>query len=138
MEKRVEKKNTACVLYQSRTCAILNTRSCEECPLASGKDEGDSARVVSGYIDLFETLLPEGGVASLFESEECTICKNEPKGKRDCYAIVDFGHTEPTTLHIRKLFRTSNVGFMMPLQFACCKRCRNRFLLMYYIAERIA
>jgi len=133
MEKRVLKDHTACALFNSRACAILNTRSCAECPLSRKDSDGDKPAIVQGFVDQFETLLPEGGVAPLFESETCTLCKTEPKGKRSCYAILDFGHEEPKELHARRLFHKKGVGFMMPLQFACCRKCRSRFLLASYL-----
>lgn len=132
MDSRVFKTNTACALYETRACAILNARSCEECPIA--QTEGKKAsKTVANYLDLFESLLPEEGVARLFESSTCTLCKKEPKGKRSTFAIIDFGHNEPEDLQIKKMFQKNKVGFMLPLQFACCSACRRRILLLEYL-----
>ncbi len=132
MDNRVFKTNTACALYETRACAILNAQSCENCPAA--QTEGTKAsKTVANYLDLFESLLPEDGVARLFESSECTLCKTEPKGKRSTFAIIDFGHNEPEDLQMRKLFQKNRVGFMLPLQFACCGKCRRRILLLEYL-----
>lgn len=133
MEKRTLKNNTVCALYESRACAVLNMRSCADCPAARGAEDGDAAETVADYLDLFETLLPDGGTAELFESETCTLCKTAPKGKRSCYAILDFGHAEPRSLRAKRFFGKNEVGFMMPLQFACCKACRRRFLIAEYV-----
>ena len=132
MESRVFKTNTACALHETRACAILNARSCEECPAA--QTEGKKAsKTVANYLDLFESLLPEKGVARLFESKDCMLCKTEPKGKRSSFAIIDFGHSEPEDLQARRMFHKNSVGFMLPLQFACCSACRKRILLLEYL-----
>ena len=96
----------------------------------SGKDQTD---LVEENIRLFESLLPDGGVAYLFESDTCTVCRSESKGKADRFAILDFGHTEPEAIWVRRIFQKSGVGFMMPLQFACCRKCGRRFVLSAYL-----
>lgn len=131
MQKRNVKTDTACALYESRACAILHQRSCEECPMH--QDRGADAEKTAEFVERFQALLPEGGIAPLFESETCTLCKTEPKGERSAYAIVDFGHSEPKELAKRKLLQKAAVGYMVPLQFACCKKCRSRILLCNYL-----
>ncbi|MBR0081864.1 MAG: hypothetical protein IJP98_03885 [Clostridia bacterium] len=131
MEHTTVKTNTACVLHNSRTCALLNQRMCEDCPVHRNGPE--SAEQTAQFVEQFESLLPEGGVAPLFESKTCTLCKTEPKGKRSSYAIIDFGHSEPKQLVHRRLLQKQGVGFMVPLQFACCHKCRRRFLLHAYL-----
>lgn len=133
MERPAEKTNTACALYRSRACAILNAESCANCPKASEQPGKDQTDLLKENIDLFESLLPEGGVAHLFESAACTVCRNEPKGDADRFAILDFGHNEPESIQKRRLFQTSGVGFMIPLQFACCRKCARRFVLTAYL-----
>ena len=130
METCSAKSDIACALYATRACAILNMRACEDCPVHRAKkgEEGDRANTVADYLDRFEALLPEEGIAQLFESETCTLCKTEPKGKASAFAIIDFGHSEPKELHYRRLFTKGDVGFMVPLQFACCRNCRSRLL----------
>ena len=131
MEQRERINDTACALYQSRACANLNQRSCAECPVH--QNGGKTASETAKFVEQFESLLPEGGIAHLFESETCTLCKGEPKGARAGYAILDFGHTEPKELQARKLFHKGGVGFMVPLQFACCKACKRRLMLWSYL-----
>ena len=131
MEQYDRINNTACALYGSRACALLNQRSCAECPVQ--QNTGKNAEETADLVERFEALLPEGGIAPLFENETCTLCKTEPKGEATGYAILDFGHSEPKELHARKLFRKGTVGFMVPLQFACCRACRNRLLLSSYL-----
>ncbi len=133
MEKPAAKNNTACALYQSRACAILNAETCESCPRSAEGSGQDQTKLLKENVTLFETLLPDGGVSYLFESETCTVCRTEPKGKADRFAILDFGHHEPEAIQARRLFQRSGVGFMMPLQFACCKKCGRRFILSAYL-----
>ena len=83
--------DTECKLYGKKACALLNMRSCEECPL---KGRVADEQILTD-LRLFCDLQPEGSVAQLFESKTCTLCKTEPKGKRSCYAIFDMAHTEP-------------------------------------------
>ena len=110
----------------------MNARSCATCPAARNKDK-DGEETVADFLELFESLLPEGGVAPLFEGADCALCKGEHKGKRTSYAIVDFGHREPKALHFRRAFKKSGVGFLLPLQFNCCTACRRRILLLTYL-----
>ncbi len=124
--------DTECTLYGTKACRVLNMRSCKDCPLAGRK--ADPAIVTD--LKLFESLLPEGGVAQLFESEKCTLCKGEEadKGDRSGYCVFDMCHSEPKKLARRKyFFRNTMTGFVLPLQFACCKKCRLRILLMTYL-----
>ena len=131
MKQPSRKTDTACALYETGACAALNQRSCEDCP--AHRDGGKNAKETAKFVEQFQSLLPDGGIAGLFESETCELCKTEPKGERDCYAIVDFGHHEPKEMRQRKIFMRSDVGFMVPLQFACCKKCRLRILLCSYL-----
>lgn len=133
MEKSAGKTNTACALYQGRACAILNAETCENCCVTAERNGEDRSGLVKENVALFESLLPDGGVAYLFESDTCTICKDEPKEKAERYAILDFGHSQPEALHARRLLQKSNVGFMLPLQFACCRKCSSRFVLSAYL-----
>lgn len=133
MEKSAVKTNTACALYQSRACAILNAETCENCPHSAERTGQDQTDLLKENVTLFESLLPDGGVSYLFESETCMVCRTEPKEKADRFAILDFGHHEPEAIQSRRLFQRSGVGFMMPLQFACCKKCGRRFFLSAYL-----
>ena len=121
--------DTACTLYGTKSCALLNMRSCEECPLKGRV--ADTA--IIDDLKTFCDLQPEGTVAQLFESETCTLCKTEPKGKPTSFAVFDLAHEEPKKLAKRKWLSKQTTGFMIPLQFACCSACRRRMLLIAYL-----
>jgi hypothetical protein len=121
--------DTECALYGTESCALLHMLDCDKCPL---KDRvADPA--IHDDLKLFCKLQPEGTVASLFESKTCTLCKDEPKGKPTCFAVFDMAHTEPKALARRKFLQKQETGFMVPLQFACCSKCRRRILLQSYL-----
>ena len=122
--------NPKCKLSQTRYCQTLNMRSCSVCTV---RDADDMEEIMKD-IDLYETLLPEGGIARLFESKDCQFCKTEVKGKRRGYAILDMAHPEPKRVQ-KWLFgsRTARIGTMIPLQMSVCPKCRRRFLLMEYL-----
>lgn len=134
MEYRENISDRECLLYGTRACAVLNMPSCKECPLGGRQADEQLIKDVA----LFESLLPEGGsgASRLFESETCCLCKGE-KGSKDGYAVFDMVHTEPKALHqkgfLAKILKKGASGFMIPLQFACCKRCRRRSLLVSYL-----
>lgn len=121
--------DTECALYGTKSCALLNMPDCEKCPL-KGRI-ADPA--IHDDLRLFCDLQPEGSVAQLFEGETCTLCKEEPKGKPSCFAVFDMAHTEPKKLATRKWLSKKETGFMVPLQFACCSKCRRRILLLSYL-----
>lgn len=121
--------DTECTLYGTKSCALLNMQDCDKCPLKGRV--ADPA--IHDDLKLFCDLQPEGTVAQLFESETCTLCKDEPKGKTACYAVFDMAHTEPKKLAHRKWLQKQETGFMVPLQFACCNKCRRRILLRSYL-----
>lgn len=121
--------DTECTLYGTKSCALLNMPDCEKCPLKGRV--ADPA--IHNDLKLFAELQPEGTVAKLFESETCTLCREEPKGKPACYAVFDMAHTEPKKLAARRWLSKQVTGFMVPLQFACCKKCRRRILLSAYL-----
>ncbi len=121
--------DTECNLYGTKSCALLNMRSCEECPLKERVADPEIHKDLRTFCEL----QPEGTVAQLFESETCTLCKAEPKGQPSCYAVFDMAHEEPKKLAARKWLSKQKTGFMVPLQFACCRKCRRRILLAEYL-----
>ena len=121
--------DTECTLYGTKSCALLHMSACEACPLKGRVADPEIKRDLKVFCDL----QPEGTVAQLFESETCTLCKNEPKGRTSCYAVFDMAHTEPKKLARKKWFNKQQTGFMVPLQFACCTACRRRILLTAYL-----
>ena len=121
--------DTECALYGTKSCALLNMQDCDKCPL---KGRIADPAIIDD-LKLFCDLQPEGTVAQLFESESCTLCKTEPKGKPTGFAIFDMAHEEPKTLAKRKWLSKEATGFMVPLQFACCPKCRRSILLLTYL-----
>lgn len=121
--------DTECTLYGTKSCALLNMQDCDKCPLKGRV--ADPA--IHDDLRLFCTLQPEGTIAQLFESKTCTLCKNEPKGTPTSFAVFDMAHTEPKNLAKRKWLSRQETGFMVPLQFACCSKCRRRILLQSYL-----
>lgn len=121
--------DTECTLYGTKSCALLHMLDCDKCPL-KGRVADPAIR---DDLKLFCELQPEGTVASLFESKTCTLCKDEPKGKPTSYAVFDMAHTEPKALAHRRFLQKQETGFMVPLQFACCSKCRRRILLRAYL-----
>ena len=121
--------DTACKLYGTKSCALLNMRACEACPLKGREADPE----IHTDLRTFCELQPEGTVAQLFESETCTLCTTEPKGTPTCFAVFDMAHEEPKKLATRKWLSKQKTGFMVPLQFACCSKCRRRILLAEYL-----
>ena len=121
--------DTECTLYGTKSCALLNMRTCEECPLKGRVADDEIHRDLKKFCEL----QPEGTVAQLFESKTCTLCKEEPKGATSCYAVFDMAHEEPKKLAKRRFLSRKVTGFMVPLQFACCAKCRRRILLEAYL-----
>ena len=127
-----ERTNRNCPLWGTETCARLNMRACRGCP-AENKDvrECDDVR---DDVDTLYALLPEEGIASLFTGETCSLCKGENKGKRESYGLFDMGHADPRAVKKKlSLFRGKTYGFVVPLQFGCCKDCRRRFQLLSWL-----
>ena len=120
---------TECILHGTKSCALLNMRKCEECPLNGRVADPEIHRDLKTFCDL----QPEGTVAQLFESKTCQLCKTEPKGETSCYAVFDMAHEEPKALARRRFLSRQTTGFMVPLQFACCPKCRRRMLIEAYL-----
>jgi len=127
-----ERTNRNCPLWGTETCMRLNMRACRGCP-AEDKDVRECSDIRDD-VDTLYSLLPEEGVASLFAGEECTLCKGEPKGKRESYGLFDMGHADPRgTKKKLSLFRSKTYGFVIPLQFGACRDCRRRFQLLSWL-----
>ncbi|MDO4565441.1 MAG: hypothetical protein Q4C04_07505 [Clostridia bacterium] len=125
------KETYECKLSGTETCAVLHMGSCERCPLNTSKS--DNSELIED-VKLFRSLVPEEGLYSLFETDECKLCTGEVKGKKAGYAIFDMAHPEPKRLHRKGwLFGGGKFGFIAPLQFAVCKKCRRRLLALDYM-----
>ena len=127
-----ERTNRDCPLWGTETCDRLNMRACRGCP-AEDKDARE-ADAIREDVDTLYSLLPEEGIASLFTSEECTLCKGEQKGRRESWGLFDMGHADPRARKKKlSLFRQKTYGFVIPLQFGCCRDCRRRFQLIGWL-----
>jgi len=123
--------NPNCELSETKYCALLNMHTCEACTVR----DSDSKAEIKSDLDLYETLLPDGGVAQLFESKDCQFCTTPVKGKRRGYAILDMAHPEPRRVQKWLLGkRVARIGTMIPLQMSVCQKCRRRFLAMEYMS----
>ncbi len=122
--------NPNCELSGTKYCAMLNMHTCAACTVRDSENKSE----IKSDLDLYETLLPEGGVARLFESKDCQFCKTQVKGKRRGYAILDMAHPEPRRVQ-KWLFgtRPARIGTMIPVQMSVCPKCRRRFLMMEYL-----
>ena len=122
--------NPNCELSGTKYCQMLNMHTCANCTVREHEQKAE----IKSDLDLYETLLPTGGVARLFQSHECQFCKTPIKGKRKGYAILDMAHPEPRRVQ-KWLFgkRTARIGTMIPLQMSVCSKCRSRFLTMEYL-----
>ena len=128
----MKKTATTCPLYGKPECDVLNMQSCKDCPM---RDQEVRENMQSD-VRLFTSLLPEEGIAPLFESPDCQLCRGEDKNPRDGYGILDLGHREPKRTvrsGFLRLKKKDPVGFIAPLQFAICKKCRQRLLLLEYL-----
>ncbi len=124
-----ERTNRNCPLWGTETCARMNMRACGGCP-AEGKDPRECDDIRED-VDTLYSLLPEEGIASLFTDEACTLCKGEQKGRRESYGLFDMGHADPRERKKKlSLFRKKTYGFVIPLQFGCCRDCRRRYQLL--------
>lgn len=122
--------NPNCELSGTKYCAMLNMHTCAACTV---RDAENKKEIISD-LDLYETLLPQGGIARLFESRECQFCTTPVKGKRRGYAILDMAHPEPRRVQ-KWLFgkRVARIGTMVPVQMGVCPKCRRRFLALEYL-----
>ena len=127
-----ERTNRNCPLWGTETCTRMNMRACRGCP-AEDKDARE-CNDIREDVDALYGLLPEEGIASLFTDESCTLCKGEKKGKRESWGLFDMGHADPrSTKKKLSLFRKKTYGFVIPLQFGCCRDCRRRFQLISWL-----
>ena len=126
-----------CLFYGSDYCKTLNAANCDVC-LAKNFSAEELAKIRTN-IDTVRQLLPRGNVSDLFESETCLLCRSDKRAKSG-YALTDFAHKEPEHEHrnVIGMKVKSNVGSIVPLQIACCDRCRRnvRYVnnIMFFLA----
>lgn len=126
MEKKPH--NPKCPLSDTHYCDLLNMHSCDRCTIGGG---ADTPQQVMNELELYEELLPEGGIAQLFLSHRCQFCKTEPRGERQGYAIIDMAHPQPKRIQ-RRMFNqgVTPIGTLIPVQLSICAHCRRRLLLI--------
>lgn len=129
MEKRLNRGR--CPLRGSRTCKLLHMGACDTCP---GKKPGRRDKLVK-LVENFTQKVDGELLASLFESERCTLCKGEEAGKKSCYGIWDMGYPVAKEKTTKTFFGEKPVKweFLLPIQFACCTKCRRRLLTIAYL-----
>ena len=132
-----ERTNRNCPLWGTETCARLNMRACRSCP-AADKDARECDEIRDD-VDTLYALLPEEGISSLFTDEYCSLCRGEDRGERESFALFDMGHADPRARRRKlSLFRNKTFGFVVPLQFACCRDCRRRYQLLNWLPMLVA
>lgn len=129
MERKLYREE--CPLWGSRTCKLMHMGACNSCP---GQKPGQRKRLVKLTESFCEKVDGEM-LASLFESESCTLCKGETKGEKSGYGIWDMGYPASGDKKVPGLLgeKPARWEFLLPVQFACCTRCRRRMLLVGYL-----
>ena len=115
---------TDCIFCGNDYCKTLNAVGCDACLAKNLSTE--ELQTLRTNIDAVRGLLPRGNVSELFESETCLLCKGD-KHKKNGYALTDFAHKEPEHEHrnVIGMKVKSRVGSIVPLQIACCDRCKR-------------
>ncbi|MDD3400815.1 MAG: hypothetical protein PHT58_04200 [Eubacteriales bacterium] len=125
------RETVPCTLQGTRTCAVMNMHSCDRCPCSKGEGKNDE---LIEDVKLYCDLLPEEGLYSLFDTDQCQLCKGENKGKRSSYALLDMAHAGNARLSKkRSIFQKRPIGLLAPVQFALCSKCRLKLLFLEYI-----
>lgn len=129
MEKRLNRET--CPLKGSRTCKLLHMGACDTCPGQKPKGRDRLVKLVENFTQKVDGEL----LASLFESDRCTLCKGEEAGEKSCYGIWDMGYPVAKEKTTKTLFgeKTVKWEFLLPVQFACCTKCRRRLLTIAYL-----
>lgn len=133
-----EYTNTQCKLYGTDYCKLMHMTNCKRCTVAC-TDEREAARI-TGALDQLKALMPEDGIADLFITRECVLCKGDRKGKRRYYGMVDLGNplprsSRPDTMGFKP---KAKAGSIVPVQLAACSRCRRNYLLAGYLPVYLA
>jgi len=122
--------NPECELSGTKYCYLLNMGACQRCTVR----ESDRMEEIVQDLELYETLLPNGGVSQLFTDPKCVFCRQEPRGERSGFAILDMAHPEPKRVQRWLLGKkVSQIGTMIPVQMSICGKCRRTLLIMEYL-----
>lgn len=129
MDKRLYSET--CPLRGSRTCKLLHMGACDTCPAQKPRERKRLVKLTETFGEKVDGAL----LASLFESARCTLCKGDKPGKKSGYGIWDMGYPAQGAKKAQTLFGEKPVKweFLLPVQFACCTKCRRRMLLIGYL-----
>lgn len=121
---------TGCTLSGTKYCDMLHMPNCEACTVRSA-----NAEQIKADLDVLETLLPEAGISTLFDTDVCRLCKGADPGKTACYALVDMGHAEPARKkrNLIGINVKAQTGSMVSAQIACCAACRKKLRILEYL-----
>jgi len=119
-------KNEKCNITDSELCKWLE-KECADCFINSMKDKSDAENALENF-KVTLSLLPEN-IDDLL-GEDCCFCV-EDKQKRNGYAIIDMGHSEPENKRgmffgLGKKVR-QRIGSLMPFSISICRRCKSNF-----------
>lgn len=123
-------KNEKCVISDSSLCKWIG-KDCSECYINDVKKDDDAEK----SLEIFEVMiamLPQS--FDDLQAEECVFCKGEKKNKREGFANINLGHSEPE--HKKGMFFgigkkvRQRIGSLMPLSISICKECRRSFRMV--------
>lgn len=139
IQKVMNQKNEDCQLLGTEECAFLNMKNCESCPVGKLKPE---ARVRSAAaLNRLLSTVPEERIAPLMTSEWCCFCDASYKEPAECYAFFDLAKPDPegdwTVALGKKKLSVKGADMILPLQVACCKKCRDAYRLFDWLPPMI-
>ncbi len=135
IEKVINQQNTSCRLYASPECSLLNMETCSECPVGNMKP--DRQEKAKNALSRLMNAAPPFMVEPLVSSEECLLCRDGKPEKAECYALFDLKKPDPegdwTIALGNKKLTVKDADMILPLQVACCKKCRSAYRLFSYL-----
>lgn len=125
--------NKSCYLFGSEYCDLLNWPACEGCPIEKQSHKSDQQKAIRDF-DAIMDLVPAEGIAPLFLSETCLMCKDTPPNPRSGYLTTYLVNKEPKSIktNILGMKSQSHFGSIIPLAISCCNRCKRNFFLVWY------
>lgn len=135
IEKVINEKNTGCLLYGTDACRLLNPENCGEC--AVGEMSEEKQRAAKEALERLIAAADPDSLEQLYSGDKCLFCKDEPKGKGECYALFDLAKRDPegdwTIALGKKKVGVKAADMILPMQVSCCKKCRKRHRLFDYL-----
>ena len=123
-----DEKNTECALFGSEECKMLHQQTCLSC--RAGKMKPEAQLELKTSLERMRREAPKELVEALAHSDTCRFCKADPK-PAECYAKFDLakeleGEEERGwTSFINKSATKKANADVLPIQAACCKKCRS-------------